>query len=1278
MASKSLLKTNVALTTNIKLVVSSDYKLYLESIDSHPQLSDTRYKHYLINKDVFLDEVIPVFYKDTPPDIAFTILNKNDKDKVGQDYKDQYDFSYNCGSNYISDTFYNEEFEYFAPLYLDGSLPENFIIFRIDGPGLIDVNSSNFRSEIVEKLKCVSYFDLNTSVLGEFLQKNITNNASFPKTPLEIDVRKYEFSNWNGINYETGGYTSKSLFIEDFLEKETTYHSMDKFFTDGWKNNKVVFPNILNLNFLFDDTPATKDKLRKWSLNRYCGFYIDKKYTSIKVTPYQPSKLISNLKIIADNIIVNTSNNSVDPIDKGWKNEFYYVEYLGDFYKLVKYQDINNTTVYKIISDLDLSGKELLLNKNIISIDSNNYLSYNTDYNLNTFTIPNFDDWDLCLININSKWHVVKKDITGFRIQSDYTFEVTYDNLIYYVNRNDPSYTTTIKLNDVDDSNKPLVFDIFFCQFTDIHDIDNNIVDTQYAKYEYSKATTLSRTEESKLYREYYQTRIAPHEMDTYIYNNEYVNIPVSSEYVATSELFEVVDNTLTSLWNKNPDFVKWGYKNSLSTFDYSYRFNNSFKSEDYNRDVNTDLVLPNRFERNLDYFYTINSATNGSLVEYNFQSLNINITDSNKTIVTTTFDFPTYTGTTSNYFNYIFSKSDYLENGNIFYNTKKYSTFNTGDKNITNSTVFRGLKYSIYDVKKVYIENGELSSFSLKPSEVFNDYDFSVILTSNNTYDNKWNIIDIFELDRFYKSNSLVVYNNIIYKCINDNTISNPLINPANSSDWAYSLDNDILYNPTVTYNQGDYIYNDNDFWMSANALLNSNTTLCNLWLNNTSYGYEDCILYKHNLYVSITSSNTNKAPTNTSYWKKVEDYQLYTTYNQGDYVRYQAGSALTTAEYIYKSNGNNNLGSAPPSGWTQLKELKWKLVPYWDVTKTYNNNDLIQYDGTIYKKVGSGNGPLTNITYWTILYSINPSNRLYGNTKSTNDIIFMNNRYYKYLDSTQMKLDNGIIIYIHKKWKNILINISINDGTVPYTYESIRELMYSDINMKLTSKNFMDSINDISNKYGFLNNLKYIIIENDGTSKTYDITNISEIPYIINCDKPDTFQTKFNSYKLKDNTIDSSIYNVKNKLTDRIIPNINSINYYDGTPLGVEIIPNKDENDSTIDSYSGIKNINSISLYRFNGFYAPILSKIDLFKSPDVTNDGVNNKKFDETLTNFGLSRQLIFSKVNPKESPLKLIKYKNVKSIYPMIDEFGYSYKDFFIFKSNWDLSYYTLTK
>jgi len=65
--------------------------------------------------------------------------------------------------------------------------------------------------------------------------------------------------------------------------------------------------------------------------------------------------------------------------------------------------------------------------------------------------------------------------------------------------------------------------------------------------------------------------------------------------------------------------------------------------------------------------------------------------------------------------------------------------------------------------------------------------------------------------------------------------------------------------------------------------------------------------------------------------------------------------------------------------------------------------------------------------------------------------------------------------------------------------------------------------------------------------------------------------------------------------------------------------------------------------------------------------------NYKFDIDLTYFGIMKERKFRKVNRVQSLLKLREVKDTKSIYPMIDEFGYSFSDFFIFKSTWDYEY-----
>ncbi len=165
MRSHALLRTNVALTTNAKIMVSASYSLYVDSIISNTELSSTQYKRKEFNKDNFWDEILPYFYKNTPPEIAFFVKDDDDNKNMSKDFGRQYDDLYQYGArNIIENKDYTEEFEYFAPLHVSKTgLPTNFIIFRIDGTGLINLTKDNFREEIINKLKCVKVFDLTRS-----------------------------------------------------------------------------------------------------------------------------------------------------------------------------------------------------------------------------------------------------------------------------------------------------------------------------------------------------------------------------------------------------------------------------------------------------------------------------------------------------------------------------------------------------------------------------------------------------------------------------------------------------------------------------------------------------------------------------------------------------------------------------------------------------------------------------------------------------------------------------------------------------------------------------------------------------------------------------------------------------------------------------------------------------------------------------------------------------------------------------------------------------------
>jgi len=505
MKSFAILRTNVGLTTNMKIMVDSNYELSLDSIDSNSNLSSTRFKKVKFTKKNYYDELFSYFFKDFPSEMAYEIKYEDDNSTMIDTYDLQYDELYQYGArNIIDNKNYIEEYEYFAPLYINPtSLPKKFIIFRADGPGIDLLNKNNFKENTVSKFKTVKLFDLEkTSALGEWLEINFKNNSFFPDTPLEIDFRQLEFCRWNGIDYEKGGYITKSLYVDDILDEEKEIFELEKFIFDCWKNNKVIFPNIINFSFLFDDTPSTPDTVKKWSLNRYYGFYLDEMELVKTISPYITPFLKNDVVIQTGNILYSSSQE--DPFIEGFAtNRPFYIEYNGEYYQVERFAESTGVTLqqtqnngftseefaenyqtkYKILSDLDLTGKESEINKNYGIIDTDGSL---IDYDSNDIIIEDFESSDVWIIEVNGIYHNLIKNSGLIKVNTDYSFIFTENYYKYKVSGNE--YTVSFV---VDFDNRPKKFSIYKLKFTDIKDFDDRIIDTEYSKFEYEKEMRL-------------------------------------------------------------------------------------------------------------------------------------------------------------------------------------------------------------------------------------------------------------------------------------------------------------------------------------------------------------------------------------------------------------------------------------------------------------------------------------------------------------------------------------------------------------------------------------------------------------------------------------------------------------------------------------------------------------------------------------------------------------------------------------------------------------------
>ena len=1372
MKSFGLLRTNVGLTTNIKVMIDTNYKFSLDSIESDPNLSFDKFKKVAFTKDNYYDELIPYFYKDLPADTAFSIKYENDVDTMSNDFKNQYDELYSYGArNIVNNKNYTEEYEYFAPLYITkNGLPKKFIIFRVDGSGIGTTDRNNFNTEIIKKLKTVKIFDLSKeSVLGEWLVKNFTDNKYFPDSPLDIDFRNLEFCRWNGIDYQNGGYTYKSLFIDDILDEEKEIFELEKFVFDSYRNNKVVFPNIINFSFLFDDTPSTPEIKKKWSINRYYGFYLNDLELVKTVSPYLSIPLRSDIIIVQNNNnntgvsnIIYSPNNE-NPFLQEWSNKRpFYVEYNGNYYKVEQFTEtvsnqlikianpLSNTesrmskdlgfssskynpnasvikksvttnaksavenfgdvvvTRYKIITNLNLTGLTASsFNQNYAEIDTTNKLITNDGSAITDFQISDFDNADVWVIEINGIYHNLVKIDNTIMVSTDYSFVFNQNNFVYKVRSESTTVSTVVDFN-----NDPKKFSIYKLNFCDIKDFDTRIVDTDYSKFEYEESTNITSTDETKMYLEDIRSLTDPINLDDFSYQNKIVNIPTSSEYTANYETFKIDGNDLSEIWRKNPVYCKWGFHKSISSNDLPYSLNNSLIFEDFNRTANVYEPSPIRSERNLDYFYTINSASSS----YVYHSLHIENVDSNNNIDTTfKFELNKYLNFTYSYFDnvisttqstvsypydyftYLFSKSNKFFNGKIKENVNKYSYFNVGDESVPNHTLFRGIKFDIYEVGSITINtNNQIDKINIKSSNLFDDYKFSVLLSDNNTspiFDTidsskiiglvdstnglTWSIIEDWRMDKKYVGGttwpkaSKVLNDDILYYKYSSSTTINPIF-----ATYGVTI-------PSAPYTQGWSYYSSNQYSVFWSPTYNNYTSQVGPTAAATGeflpFGYKlqepnkPSIVYNSGeYYLCASESNT------IDFWNPTKS--ITTGYSGQDTVIYKNN--------YYTSLIDNNYFKPTMNTWTASSYIpsKWQIIESWSPTKQYNWNDNVIYNESVYKLYttnitdinppGVGTEPTKSNSLW-----FKNEAKSFNSVSGTNSIIKLNNKYNILVGSNGVStLNNGIIIYINKKWKNILVNINISDGTTPNISNTNRDSLYNDINQKLTGSNFINAINDVTNKYGFSNYLSYVVIDEDNNIKRYSYSevdggNIKDLTYLLKCEEPDKLDIKVNSLFKRAVELPNTLNPIKKLDSGRIV-DIDQLNYYNNIPVAANIIENQYPA-KVFENYHGNKNIIKHEIYRYSGYYSPVFYDIQLFERDSNGIPSGGNYKFDTLLNEFGLMKERKIRKINRKGNILRLGNVNDEKSIYPMLDEFGYSIYDFFIFSSTWDLKYYLET-
>ena len=283
-ASFQLIRTNPKLTSNVKLTVDSTDEVWLNSIPADPELAKDQYQRVAVDTTKSHEFNIFKFYNSgkTPSKLAYKIGTNIIQNVAAKDLKNQYDFDYyTSGAKYLESKQYSEKFSYLAPLYLNQILPDSFVIFKIKGasnyPAGFQINNEvlkrDYALDFFKNFQLVKAFDMRPETkIGRYLE-SILENPMRPSSPIGINFNSSSdsYSYYRGISIKSGTYVELPVNTNSVLTRGLPLLTKEKFIVSGFESNSIIHPNIVNLEFLFDDNTA-----EEFEMNRYFGFFCNR------------------------------------------------------------------------------------------------------------------------------------------------------------------------------------------------------------------------------------------------------------------------------------------------------------------------------------------------------------------------------------------------------------------------------------------------------------------------------------------------------------------------------------------------------------------------------------------------------------------------------------------------------------------------------------------------------------------------------------------------------------------------------------------------------------------------------------------------------------------------------------------------------------------------------------------------------------------------------------------------------------------------------------------
>jgi len=273
----ALLRTNPAISTNVKLVVDSDGYLFMDSFVASSELSKNNYRKYSINPaSGSYSYDVAAYFGTLPNDVKFKVGRGGSDYTVYSDYANQYETQYGFGASFNATKVYKEQYKFLAPIWLDKNLPDGFVIYRVDGATYENAYTNNIQGqnnrilELLSKSTIVKSYDLTEkSNIGKYLRTHV-NDKGFPISAISQNFEKDQYTIYRGIDITKGGFAEKK---ENLYDELVQYENLEIFnnqmLTSGFERNGIASANLINMEFLFDDFNAID-----YDIYRYFGVYV--------------------------------------------------------------------------------------------------------------------------------------------------------------------------------------------------------------------------------------------------------------------------------------------------------------------------------------------------------------------------------------------------------------------------------------------------------------------------------------------------------------------------------------------------------------------------------------------------------------------------------------------------------------------------------------------------------------------------------------------------------------------------------------------------------------------------------------------------------------------------------------------------------------------------------------------------------------------------------------------------------------------------------------------